>query len=103
MISGSPQLQTDSVGNTFEPGYLRQQAPSAMYRPLPTIDEQRYGSGLSQDAIQKIERLKELLNKHPQCHMPDGMIRLAMFNSINGDNNLLDQMLDVAARCGTAP
>jgi len=69
-----------------------------MYRPLPTIDEQRYGSGLSQDAIQKIQRLKELLNKHPQCHMPDGVIRLAMFNSINGDNNLLDQMLDDTGR-----
>ena|SRR5215831_3528264 len=96
----------DSVGNTFEPTCIRQQAPlgisqyssSAMYRPLPTIDEQRYGSGLSQDAIQKIQRLKELLNKHPQCHMPDGVIRLAMFNSINGDNNLLDQMLDDTGR-----
>src|SRR5215469_13537634 len=49
----------DSVGNTFEPGYLRQQtplgisrySPSAIYLPLPTIDEQSYGGGLSQDVI----------------------------------------------------
>jgi hypothetical protein len=85
----------DSVGNTFEPRYLSQTplglpqySPSTMYRPLPTIDEQRYGSGLSQDAIQKIHKLK-LMNNH---HIPDGMIRLAIFNSINGDNTLLDQM-----------
>jgi hypothetical protein len=92
--------------SAFEPTYLRQQAPlgisqcppSAIYRPLPTIDEQRYGSGLSQDAIQKIHKLK-LMNNY---HIPDEIIRLAMFNSINGDNNLLDQMLDVAARYGTA-
>jgi hypothetical protein len=90
------------MDNTFEPTYLRQQAPlglpqyspSAMYRPLPTIDEQRYGSSLSQDAIQKIHKLK-LMNNH---HIPDGMIRLAMFNSINGDNTLLDQMLEQLSR-----
>jgi hypothetical protein len=52
----------DNVGNTFEPTYLHQQAPlgipqyppSAMYRPLSTIDEQRYGRGISQNTILKI-------------------------------------------------
>jgi hypothetical protein len=34
------------------------------------------------------------MNKYPQQHIPDGIIRLAIFNSINGDNMLLDQMLE---------
>jgi hypothetical protein len=66
-----------------------------MYRPLPTIDEQRYGSGLSQDAIQKIQELKALMNKYPRYHTnPDGIIRLAVYNSVNGDNTLLDDKLE---------
>ena len=34
------------------------------------------------------------MNKYPQQHIPDGIIRLAIFNSTIGDNTLLDQMLE---------
>jgi hypothetical protein len=89
----------DSVDNTFEPTYLRQQAPlgisqyspSALYRPPPKMGDQSYGTVLSQGTIVRIKELKGLMNKYPQY---EGIIRLAMFNSINGDNMLLDQMLE---------
>jgi hypothetical protein len=55
------------------------------------MDEQRYESGLSQGTIVRIKELKGLMNKFPQY---DGIIRLAIFNSISGDNTLLDQMLE---------
>ena len=75
-------------------------SPSTIRPSLHTMDDQR-NSGLSPGAIQKIKELKALMNKYPQRHIPDGIIRLAIFNSINGDNSL-DQMLDVASRYGTA-
>jgi hypothetical protein len=93
----------DSVGNTFEPTYLRQQAPlgisqyslSAIYRPLPTIDEQRYGSGLSQDKIGKIEEMRRLLYKYPQYFTnPDGIIKWAIYCSSNGDDRFLNDKLE---------
>jgi hypothetical protein len=71
-----------------------------MYGPMSSMDDQGHGTGLYQGTIARIKELKGLMNKNPQY---DGIIRLAIFNSINGDNNLLDQMLDVAARYGTAP
>jgi hypothetical protein len=99
-----PATIADSVGNTFEPTCLRQQAPlgisqyspSAIYRPLPAIDKQTYGSGLSQDAIQKIQELKRLLNKHPQYHNndPDEIVKWAIYCSSSGDNKFLDEMLE---------
>jgi hypothetical protein len=93
----------DSVGDTFEPTYLRQQAPvgisqyshSPIHRPLPIIDEQRFGSGLSQDAIQKIQELKRLLNKYPQYHHnPGAIIWWAVNGAVNGDNKFLDEKLE---------
>jgi len=93
----------DTVGNTFEPTYLRQQAPlgisqyphSAMYRSLPTIDEQRYGSGLSLDKIVKIDELRRLLYKHAQYFTnPYGTIKWAVYCSSNGDNKFLDEKLE---------
>jgi hypothetical protein len=58
------------------------------------MDDQRNG-GLSQDAIQKIQELKALMNKYPRYHAnPDGIIRLAIYNSINGDYTLLDDKLE---------
>ena len=59
------------------------------------MDDQRYGTGLSQETIQKIEQLKRLVYKYPQYHTnPDGIIRLAIYNSINGDDTLLDDKLE---------
>ena len=49
----------------------------------------------TQDKIIKIEELRRLMNKHPQYHPnPDAIIRLAIFNSINHDNTLLDGKLE---------
>ena len=87
----------DSVGDTFQPKYFPRQAPPqySIHRSLPTMDDQSYGSGLSQDTIVKIGELKRLAYKYPQyLPNPDGIIRLAIFNSINGDNQLLDQVLE---------
>jgi hypothetical protein len=59
------------------------------------VHAQTYGSGLSPDAIQKIQQLKALMNKYPRYHTnPDSIIRLAAYNSINGDNTLLDDKLE---------
>jgi hypothetical protein len=93
----------DSIGNTFEPRYIPQQAPlgtsqyctSPMYPPNQITDDQRYAPGLSQRGIQKIQELKSLMNKYPKYHTnPDDIIRWAIYNSINGDNTLLDDKLE---------
>jgi hypothetical protein len=64
----------DGVGNTFEPRYIHQQialgtsqynSSPILRTPLPTMDE-KYGAGLSQETIAKIEELKRLVNKYPQ-------------------------------------
>jgi hypothetical protein len=84
----------DSVGETFQPRYIPQQAPSTIRPPLHTMVDQRNG-GLSPGAIQKIQELKALMNKYPRYHTnPDGIIRLAVYNSVNGDNTLLDDKLE---------
>ena len=62
----------DSVGNTFEPTYLRQQAPvrTSQYSTspihLPTMDEQRYESSLSRET--KLKELKRLAFRYPRFH-----------------------------------
>ncbi len=92
----------DDVGYSFQPRYDLQQAPvgssqyyaSPMY-PAKQITDERYLGGLSQDTLVKIQQLKMLLNKYPQYHTnPDDIIRLAIYNSIKGDNTLLDNKLE---------
>jgi hypothetical protein len=57
--------------------------------------DQRNGTALPPGAIQKIRELKALMNKYPRYHTnPDGVVRLAVYNSINGDNTLLDDKLE---------
>ncbi len=90
----------DSIGNTFQPRYLSQQAPlevsqysaNRIYPPLSTMHDQGYGTGLSQGAIQKIQELKRLVNKYPQ-YCPDGLLQWIIISCINGDNQLLDDKL----------
>ena len=86
--------------------YLPQQAPSgasqytdsSIYPPVvvsQTFANHCYGTSLSQDTAFKIEQLKILLNKYPKsCTNPDGILKLAIFNSINRDDTLLDSMLE---------
>jgi hypothetical protein len=88
----------DSVGSVFQPRYstsIPQYSASPMYPPMQIMEDQSRGTGLSQGKIQKIQELKALMNKYPRYHTnPDGIIRLAVYNSINGDNTLLDDKLE---------
>jgi hypothetical protein len=107
----------DSVADTFQPRYTPQQTPLAtsqyyaspiyppldvpqtfanpMYRPMQIRNDERSGTSLSPGAIEKIQELKALMNKYPRYHTnPDGIIRLAVYNSINGDDTLLDDKLE---------
>ena len=93
----------DNVVDAFQPRYMPQQiaagipqySASPMYSPRQTIDDQSHVTGLSQGAVQKIQEFKVLMNKYPQYHTnPDAIIRLAIYNSINGDNTLLDDKLE---------
>src|SRR5215469_13927476 len=89
----------DSVGNSFRlRKHNRQQVPletpqyytSPMYGPMPSMDDQNYGFSRAL----KIEELKLLMSKYSQYHEnPDGILRLAIYNSGNGDNTLLDDKL----------
>jgi hypothetical protein len=58
---------------------------------MPSMDEIRAIEQVYPKTIARIKEIKGLMNKFPQY---DGIIRLAVFNSINGDNQLLDQMLE---------
>jgi hypothetical protein len=90
----------DSVGDGFQPRYIPQQTPqgtsqyytSPIHRPLPTMDDQRYGTGLSRETTLKIDELKRLMNKYPQ-YCPEGLIQWAILCCNNGDNRILDDKL----------
>jgi hypothetical protein len=85
----------DNVGETLQPRYIPPQILqnfNPLYRPQHTMDDR---NSLSQGKILKIHELKRLMNKYPRYHTnPDGIIRLAVYNSINGDNTLLDDKLE---------
>ena len=96
-------MESTTVAHSFQPRYGLQQAPvgisqysaGPIYPPRQMMDDQRYRTGLSQEKILKVEELKRLVNKYPQyCTNPDSIIRLAIYNSINHDDTLLDNKLD---------
>ena len=93
----------DNAGNRFQPRYIPEQTLLAvspnianpMYRHMPTTDGQSYGTSLSWGAVRKIQELKGLMNKYSSYHTnPDDIIRFAIYNSINGDDTLLDDKLE---------
>jgi hypothetical protein len=90
----------DTVDNSFQPRLLPQQTPSEHYaspiRRLPlTMQDQSYRTGLSPETKQKIDEFTRLMNKYSQFHTnPDGIIKLAIHNCINGDNTPLDLKLE---------
>ena len=57
--------------------------------------DESHGTGLSPEKILKIEQLRRLVYKYPQYQNndPDSIMRWAVYNSINGDNTLLDDKL----------
>ena len=90
-------------GDRFQPRYIPEQTPLAlspnfanpMYRHVSTTDGQSYGTGLSWGTVQKIHVLKGLMNRYSYYHTnPDDIIKFAIYNSINGDNTLLDEKLE---------
>jgi hypothetical protein len=103
LYNKSIQLGHATVADTsFQPRYIHQQAPSGtsqyytspIYRPTTSMDDQSYGSGLSQDTIVKIGELKRLVNKYPQyLDNPDEIVKWAIYCSSNGDNKFLDEKL----------
>ena len=66
-----------------------------MYRPMQIVDNPSYRTSLFQDNRVKIQELKRLMYKYPHyCVNPDGTIKLVIYNSIDGDNTLLDDKLE---------
>ena len=59
------------------------------------MDHQKYRTSLSRDKILKIDEFKRLMNKFSGYHTnPDGIIKSAIYNSINGDDTLIDHKLE---------
>jgi hypothetical protein len=91
----------DSIGGILQPRYIPQQTPSqysanSIYPPRQTMDDQSFGTGLSQETKLKIDELKRLVYKYRQYQNndPDEIVRLVVYNCINGDNTLLDNKLE---------
>jgi hypothetical protein len=88
----------DSVDDAFQPRCstsIPHFSASPMYPPRHIMDDPSNRTGLSQDTIVKIQELRRLVYKHSHyCANPDSIIRLAVYNSINGDNTLLDDKLE---------
>jgi hypothetical protein len=87
----------DSIDDILQPRYLHQQAPLGISQygtnPMHTIHDQRYGTGISQDTIVRIDELKRLANKYPQ-YCPEGLMQWAIFCCNDGDNKILDDKLE---------
>ena len=96
----------DSVGDTFQPGHMPQQAPVGtlqystrpIHPSLPAMDHQSYRTGLSRET--KLEELKRLVYKYAQFHnnSPDAIVGYATYWSINGDDTFLDAKLEQLSR-----
>ena len=64
------------------------------------MNVQRYGTGLSQNIIVKIDELRRLMNKYPKYNMnPNGIIQWAIHTSINDDKLQQLRNLDSLAKC----
>jgi hypothetical protein len=90
-IAGSKSLSIRGCQlMTFTP---RSSYPTGqMFQPIHTDNDQET---LSQETILKIEELKRLVYRYPQYHRnPDAVIKCATYWSINGDNKVLDEILE---------
>ncbi len=97
---------SDNGWNSFRPGYSLQQAPvgisqyssGTIYPPWQITDDQSYGTSLADTTTTKlkIEELKRRVYKYPQYHNndPEEIVRLVVYNCINGDNTLLNNKLE---------
>jgi hypothetical protein len=108
---------TDSMGDTFRlqqqtpfqststpllpPSASRPDPPSPDFSPYPNerisqpIDATNDQGTLSQETVLKIQELKRLVYRYPQYYRnPDGIIKCVTYWSINGDNKVLDEILE---------
>jgi hypothetical protein len=70
-------------------------SPDPTDQQFQTIDTRNDYGALSQENILKIQEFKRLMYKYSQYHLnPDGFIKCVTYLSINGDNTLLDEMLE---------
>lgn len=88
----------DSIGDTFQSKYIPQQTPlgiSQYSAGLPSVHDQSFPNGLSQETIRKIDDLKRLVYKYReyQNNDPDEIVKWAIYCSSNGDNKFLDEKL----------
>ena len=101
------QTPFQSIGTTPQspPGQLSpayQPQPSDLgispYRPdqlCQTIDTTNDQGTLSQGTMLKIQELKRLIYRYPQYYSnPDAIIKCATYWSVNGDDKVLDDMLE---------
>ncbi|MFY9799265.1 MAG: hypothetical protein WAJ93_26555 [Candidatus Nitrosopolaris sp.] len=95
----------DNRGNSFQPRYdlqqptvrISQYSAGPIYPSRQIIDDQSYVTSLSDTTTTKlkIEELRRLMYKYPQFHNdPDEIVRLVVYNCINGDNTLLNNKLE---------
>jgi len=97
---GSPKgLQQQILFQSTPPSHPQPQpadvSPSPTHLISQSIDTTNDQGTLSQETILKIEELKRLLYRYPQYYRnPDAIIKCATYWSINGDNMILDEMLE---------
>jgi hypothetical protein len=74
-----------------------------MYGPMPSMDDQSYGTSLSQETTVKLTELKGLVYKYTQFHNndPDEIVKWAIYCSSNHDNKFLDDMLEQLRSIGS--
>jgi hypothetical protein len=61
---------------------------------MKTTDDEKTTT-LSQETILKVHELKRLVYRYAQYYRnPDAIIKCATYWSINGDNKVLDEMLE---------
>ena len=103
-----PATIPDTVADTYLPNHIPQQTPLGIsqysanpkYTPGQIMNVQRYGTGLSQNIIVKIDELRRLMNKYPKYNMnPNGIIQWAIHTSINDDKLQQLRNLDSLAKC----
>lgn len=84
----------------FQPRYMAQLVPPrAQYSGSglihPPMDDQRYGTGLSQETKLKIEEFKRLMHKYSMYHPNlNAIITMAVHWYNKGDNKFLDEKLE---------
>jgi hypothetical protein len=110
-------ISADSMGN-FQHRVLQQQTPfqstpralslpsTSQPQPQPQgvlsyptdrisepIEKTNHQGPISQETLLKIQEVKKLVNQYPQDSGADAFVKCATFYSSNGDNTILDEML----------